>query len=103
MRSEVGELVGDWWCRGGGAAVLALVAVVSTFRGPSDLIFWAAVGFLVGHTAIAVRRWTVSRRLRTTATVTRHHGPRPDPLLPSLPGIPARGLRFPLIQTKNTP
>ena len=89
MRGEVGHLAHDWWCRGGGAAVLALLAVVATFRRPTDLIFWAAVAFFVVHTGLAVRRWLRARRIRITATVIRHHDRhsdapafQPPPLLP---------------------
>jgi len=73
VRGELGHLAHDWWCRGGGAAVLALLGVVATFRRPTDLIFWAAVAFFVVHTGLAVRRWLRARRIRITATVTRHH------------------------------
>lgn len=62
-----------WWCRGGGAAVVMLLAVVSVFRAPRDAIFWAAVAFFLAHTALTVRRYLIERRNRTTATVLRHH------------------------------
>jgi hypothetical protein len=92
MRDEAAWFARDWWCRGGGAAVVALMAVVATFRSPTDLMFWAAAAFLAGHTAIAARRWYRGRRSRTTATVTRHHRPWSEPFLPTLPTIPARSL-----------
>jgi hypothetical protein len=102
MADEVGRFARDWWCRGGGAAVLALMAVVATFRRPTDPIFWAAAAFLAGHTAIAARRWSRDRRSRTTATVTRHHGPVPEPH-PSPRAAPLRTPLLTLVQTKNTP
>lgn len=86
----MGHLAHDWWCRGGGAAVLALLAVVATFRQPTDFMFWAAVAFFVGHTALAVRRWLRSRRIRITATVTRHHDRHTEPALPSPPLLPLK-------------
>jgi len=102
MVVEARRFARDWWCRGGGAAVLALMAVVATFRRPTDLIFWAAASFLVGHTAMAARRWARDRRSRTTATVTRHHGPRSESLLPPFPAITARTFQKSLMKTKNT-
>lgn len=63
----------SWWCHGGGAATLILMVVVSVFREPRDLIFWAAVAFFAGHTAMAVRRYLIERAARATATVIRHH------------------------------
>lgn len=63
----------SWWCRGGGAAVLMLLATVVWFRDARDLIFWAAIAFFVAHTAMAVRRYVLDRRASTTATVIRHH------------------------------
>ena len=107
MRSEMGYLARDWWCKGGGAAVLALLAVVVTFRRPHDLIFWAAVAFFVGHTAMAVRRWIKARRVRITATVIRHHdrqaGQYPFPPPPMRP-IRVTGGRRPKValHQKNT-
>lgn len=88
MRDEMRYLAKDWWCKGGGAAVLSLLAVVVTFRRPNDLIFWAAIAFFVGHTAMAVRRWIRARRARITATVIRHHdraGVYPFPPAPLRP------------------
>jgi hypothetical protein len=102
MVDEAGRFARDWWCRGGGAAVLALMAVVATFRRPTDPIFWAAAAFLAGHTAMAARRWSRERRQRTTATVTRHHSRVPEPS-PPMRSAPARIPRLSLIQTKNTP
>lgn len=109
MRCEMGHLARDWWCKGGGAAVFALMAVVATFRRPSDLIFWAAIAFFVGHTALAVRRWIKARRLRITATVIRHHqSHRPAPYqFPPAPLKPARVVvgksqKMALQQTKNS-
>lgn len=102
MPPGTGDLAREWWCRGGGAAVATLLAVVACFRGPSDPVLWAAVSFLVAHTALAVRRWSRGRRSRTTATVTRHHGPRPEPFLPALPVTPIRTMTGSLRQTKNT-
>jgi hypothetical protein len=102
MADEAGRFARDWWCRGGGAAVLALMGVVATFRRPTDPIFWAAAAFLAGHTAIAARRWSRERRQRTTATVTRHHGTvreNPPPPRFTLVRTPLRTL----MQTKNTP
>lgn len=66
-----------WWCRGGGMAVLVLLATVVWFRDTRDLIFWAAIGFFVAHTAMTVRRYVLDRRARTTATVIRHHDSHP--------------------------
>ena len=101
----MGHLAHDWWCRGGGAAVLALLAVVATFRRPTDLIFWAAVAFFVVHTGLAVRRWLRARRIRITATVIRHHEREDAPLFPPPPLLPlrvTRGVpRVALQQTKN--
>jgi hypothetical protein len=62
-----------WWCRGGGAAVVMLLAVVSIFRAPRDGIFWAAVGFFLAHAVLTVRRYQRERKARAVATVTRHH------------------------------
>lgn len=73
MRDEMKYLAKDWWCHGGGAAVLALLTVVLVFRRPHDLLFWAAIAFFAGHTAMAVRRWVKARRVRITATVVHHH------------------------------
>lgn len=70
---EARAFVKTWWCRGGGAATLLLLAVVSIFRAPRDVIFWIAVGFFVTHTAMAVRRYRIERKARSTATVIRHH------------------------------
>lgn len=70
---EARAFVKTWWCRGGGAATLLLLAVVSIFRAPRDVIFWIAVGFFVAHTAMAVRRYRQERKARATATVIRHH------------------------------
>lgn len=102
MRTEMGYLARDWWCRGGGAAVLSLMAVVAVFRKPSDPIFWAAAAFLVTHTTISVRRYLRARRVRTTATVTRHHqgsSPPPPPPFPR-PATAARNAGMAL-QAKN--
>lgn len=101
----MGHFAHDWWCRGGGAAVLALLAVVATFRRPDEPMFWAAVAFFVAHTALAVRRWLRARRIRITATVIRHHD-RHAPVFPAPPLIPVRVTRatpkVALQQTKNT-
>lgn len=70
---EARAFVKTWWCRGGGAATLLLLAVVSIFRAPRDVIFWIAVSFFVAHTALAVRRYRIERKARATATVLRHH------------------------------
>lgn len=67
----MGHLAHDWWCRGGGAAVLALLAVVATFRRPDDPMFWAAVAFFTAHTALAVRRWLRARRIRMVRATSR--------------------------------
>lgn len=75
-------LAKTWWCRGGGAAVVMLLAVVSVFRAPRDAIFWAAVAFFLAHTALTLRRYLVERRHRTTATVIRHHD-APTPIFPA--------------------
>jgi hypothetical protein len=72
-RGEWAALGKSWWCRGGGAAVVMLLAVVSVFRAPRDAIFWIAVAFFIAHTALTVRRYLIERRNRTTATVLRHH------------------------------
>ena len=103
MRSEMGYLARDWWCRGGGAAVLAPMAVVFVFRKPSDPIFWAAAAFLMAHTTISIRRYLRARRVRTTATVIGHHRgalPPPPPPFPR-PATAARNARLAL-QAKNT-
>lgn len=109
MRVEMRCLAKNWWCKGGGAAVLALLAVVITFRRPHDLIFWAAIVFFVGHTAIAIRRWLKARRVRITATVIRHHERQqpmpyqfpPAPLQPARVAV-AKGPKLVLQQTKNS-
>lgn len=91
MSGEFGHLVRDWWCRGGGGAVLILVLVVSVFRRPADPIFWAAVVFFVGHTAMAVRTWFRCRRIRVDATVTRHHDrDTHPPVVPPKPPVTER-------------
>lgn len=78
--AEARVLGRTWWCHGGGAAVLLLLAAVAFFRAPHDVIFWAAIGFFVAHTAITLWRYRHDRRARTTATVIRHHqAHRPDP------------------------
>lgn len=76
-----------WWCRGGGMAVLMLLATVVWFRDSRDLIFWAALAFFAAHTGMAVRRYLADRRSRITATVTHHHHaqPVPDPAFSFLP------------------
>lgn len=71
--SELKAFGRSWWCRGGGAAVLTLLVVANVFRAPRDLLFWAAVAFFVGHTALAVRRYRRDRKARVTTTVIRHH------------------------------
>lgn len=97
MRCEMGHLARDWWCRGGGGAVLALLGVVATFRRPSDPIFWVAIAFFVGHTAVSVRRWLRERRARTSATVIRHHVRVAEPVFAPAPLLPIR------ITSKNLP
>lgn len=77
MRSELRFWGRSWWCRGGGAAVLFLLAVVSLFRDHRDAIFWIAVLFFVGHTVHAVLRYRRERRVRASATVIRHHDTDP--------------------------
>lgn len=59
--------------------MLMLMAVVSFFRAPRDLIFWAAIAFFAAHTAMTLRRYLRERRVRTTATVIRHHQAHPTP------------------------
>lgn len=81
--SELTSVARAWWCRGGGAAVLALLAVVVVFRAPRDAIFWAAIGFFAAHTGMTLWRYLRDRRRRTTATVLRHHDAQPMPT-PSL-------------------
>lgn len=107
----------SWWCRGGGAAVVMLVAVVSVFRAPRDGIFWIAIAFFVAHTALTVRRYLIERRNRTTATVLRHHHAAdtpssgmmflPFPITSLVPlEIPPKLIKtsgkYPVQQTKNT-
>lgn len=91
-------------------AVLMLLAVASVFRKPHDMIFWSAVVFFVGHTAMAVRRYLVERKARTVATVLRHHRTQlPGDKVVFVPR-PATSLLVPLTvtgktlsqQTKNT-
>jgi hypothetical protein len=77
ITTETPYLARSWWCRGHGAAVVMLLVVVVIFRDPRDVIFWLAVGFFVGHTATAVRRFLIERRVRGRATVTAHHSPDP--------------------------
>lgn len=90
----------SWWCRGGGAAVLVLLAVVGFFRHPRDTIFWIAIAFFVTHTALAVRRYLVERKARSTAVVLRHHQTQ-APTVVFTPR-PASGLLMPLkITTKD--
>lgn len=86
MKSEVRSATKAWWCHGGGAAVLALLVVVSVFRAPRDGIFWAAVVFFLAHTGMAAWRYHAERRARITATVVHHHQsrPTPDPRLASV-------------------
>jgi 4-hydroxybenzoate polyprenyltransferase len=79
VKTEFGSATKAWWCRGGGAAVLALLTVVVVFRAPRDGIFWAAIAFFVAHTGMAVWRYRAERRDRITATVVHHHQSRPTP------------------------
>lgn len=72
----------SWWCQGGGAAVTALLAVVVVFRAPRDVIFWAALVFFLGHTALAVWRYLRDRRLRLTVSVVRVHESAVEPPAP---------------------
>lgn len=79
----------SWWCRGGGAAVLFLLAVVVSFREPRDVIFWAAIVLFVLHCAQSVRRYLRDRRNRTTAVVTHHHRSLPTrPVLAPVSFLP---------------
>ena len=78
MTTETPYLARTWWCRGHGAAVIMLLMVVVIFRDPRDAIFWLAIGFFVGHTALAVRRSGIERRVRSRATVVAHHA-APEP------------------------
>jgi sterol desaturase/sphingolipid hydroxylase (fatty acid hydroxylase superfamily) len=82
----------SWWCRGGGAAVSALLAVVAVHRNVRDVIFWAAVVFFLAHTVQAIRRYLRDRRLRTTATVIRHHRSQPPAPLTSFIPMPVNSL-----------
>lgn len=75
--SELTSVARAWWCRGGGAAVLALLTVVVVFRAPRDGIFWAAIGFFLAHTGMTLWRYLRDRRRRATATVLRHHEAQP--------------------------
>jgi hypothetical protein len=77
MTTDCRHLARDWWCRGHGAAVLLLLVVVVAFRDPRDVIFWLAIGFFIGHTVTAVRRFLTERRIRSRATVVAHHSPEP--------------------------
>ena len=76
-----------WSCRGGGLAVLMLLATVVWFRQPRDVIFWAAIAFFVAHTVIATWRYVRDRRLRTTAEVIRHHRSHPVSPAPIAPQV----------------
>lgn len=73
MRVELTAWFKTWWCRGGGAAVLFLLVVVTVYRQPHDAIFWLAIAFFVGHTAMAALRYRRERRIRAEAVVIRHH------------------------------
>jgi hypothetical protein len=77
LRIESRHLWSAWWCRGHGAAVAMLLVVASMFRDARDVIFWLAIGFFVGHTATAVRRFLIERRVRSRVTVSAHHSPEP--------------------------
>lgn len=63
----------SWWCRGHGAAVLALLVIAILFRNDRTVIFWLAIGFFVGHTATSLRRYVIERRVRTKVLLTDHH------------------------------
>lgn len=86
---ETRKVFMTWWSRGGGPAVLFLLATVVWFREARDLIFWAAIAFFLAHTAITVLRFRSDRQARITATVIRHHrshrfgqpSPTPVPLV----------------------
>lgn len=71
--SEVSAFGRAWWCRGGGAAVVALLVAVAVFRAPRDVLFWIAIGFFVGHLILAVFRYARSRRYRATVEVSHRH------------------------------
>ena len=86
----------SWWCHGGGAAVVLLMVVVSVYRHPRDLIFWAAVVFFIGHTALAVRRYLIERAIRTTATVIRHHQAQTVSGVRRTSPMPVRSMLVPL-------
>lgn len=77
LKTEVPHFWRAWWCRGHASAVLMLVATVALFRDARDLIFWAALGFLVLYTAVSGRRYRAERRVRTQATITAQHTPQP--------------------------
>lgn len=82
MASGLKDLGLCWWCRGAGAAVLALLAAVLVFRAPHDLIFWAAWTFFAIHTVTTVIRFRRARHHRTTVAVTRTHHRTKPPLPP---------------------
>lgn len=82
MRKELTAWSKTWWCRGGGAAVLFLLTVVTVFRQPHDAIFWLAVSFFVAHTGLAVQRYRRERRIRAQAIVISHHQAQAAPLFP---------------------
>ena len=73
MSSESKFLARSWWCRGSGAVILLLLAVVMVFRSHHDLLFWAAIGFLVTHTVLALARYLRDRRTRIAVLVTHSH------------------------------
>ena len=88
-------MVKTWWCRGGGAAVLFLLAVVVLFRDARDVIFWAALAFFVAHTAMTGWRYHTDRQKRTSATVLRHlqaHRVAPAPPTPLFVPMPINSL-----------
>jgi hypothetical protein len=82
---EAKALGKSWWCRGGGAAVLGLLAAVLAYRDIHDPIFWIAIAFFAAHTVQAIRLYRQGRRLRTTATVIQHY--RSQPVLPLGPPL----------------
>lgn len=97
-KGEWMELAKTWWCRGGGAAVVMLLTVVSVFRNARDGIFWVAVAFVAAHTAMSVRRFLIHRKSRGTATVIHHHHTRPATVSrgPAFIPSPSRSLLVPI-------
>lgn len=80
LRTEAAQFGRVWWCRGHGAAVGVTAVMMAALRPCHDVLFWVVMGFLIGHTAMAVRRYLIERRLRAKAVVLASHLPQRTPV-----------------------